>query len=293
MNPLISIVIPTYNRGELIKETLESVLSQTYQNFEVIIVDDYSEDATESIVKNFKENRIRFLHSEVRHVIAASRNQGIRAAKGELIAFVDSDDLWFSDKLEKQLDAFASNKDILVISSNAIFFPGYKNPVFDYKENKIVSFKDMADANIVVNSSTIIKKEVVEAIGYQDENMKAIEDFDYWLRLLRYKDRCILTLKDVLVKYRFHGGNISPSSGNMPYMKEFGYVEYALRKHLDFEHGHVQRAIEMRGEKAYKLDIDAGYRRGNMRLFEFLKHDGLSPVEKIRSVAGKAIQFFK
>ncbi|WP_444550002.1 glycosyltransferase family 2 protein [Candidatus Magnetomonas plexicatena] len=293
MNPLVSIIIPTYNRGELLRETLESVLAQTYQNFEVIIVDDYSEDATEAIVKRFKDSRIKFLQSRIRHIIAASRNQGIKEASGEFIAFVDSDDLWLPEKLQKQLDTFAAHKDILAVSTNAMFFPGFKKPALDYTEHRIVLFKDMLYDCVVVNSSSVIRKEVVDAIGYQDENMKATEDFDYWLRLLRYRDRSILVMKDVLVKYRFHTGNISPSSGNMTHMNEFGFVEYALRKHLDFDPEHVERAIKNRKVRAYKLDTCNSYRGGNMGLIEFVKHDGLSLVEKLRTVAGKNFQLIR
>ena len=103
MNDLVSIIMPSYNTGRFIKESIESVLAQTYSNWELIIVDDCSTDNTDEIVAQFTDERIKYLKNEVNSGAAVSRNRALREAKGKWIAFLDSDDLWLPEKLEKQI----------------------------------------------------------------------------------------------------------------------------------------------------------------------------------------------
>src|SRR5688572_27262369 len=102
-NSLISVVIPTFNRAHLISEAIESVLAQSYPNWELIIVDDGSTDETQSLIRNFSDTRIRYFRIEHSGSFGTVRNFGIQASKGEYIAFLDSDDIWDPMKLEKQL----------------------------------------------------------------------------------------------------------------------------------------------------------------------------------------------
>ena len=107
-NPTVSIIIPTYNRAHLIGRAIQSVLNQTYQNFEIIVVDDGSTDNTEEMIKEFQKHdkRIKYIRHEKNRGGAAARNTGIKVARGEYIAFQDSDDEWLPEKLEKQMDVF-------------------------------------------------------------------------------------------------------------------------------------------------------------------------------------------
>ncbi|MBA7530747.1 UDP-Glc:alpha-D-GlcNAc-diphosphoundecaprenol beta-1,3-glucosyltransferase WfgD [subsurface metagenome] len=100
--PLISVVMPTYNHGRFIGDAINSVLNQTYRNLELIIIDNFSEDNTEKIVTSYKDDRIKYLKFKNNGVIASSRNYGIKHSRGEYIAFLDSDDVWLPEKLEKQ-----------------------------------------------------------------------------------------------------------------------------------------------------------------------------------------------
>ena len=106
---LVSIIMPSYNTGKFIKETINSVLNQTYNNWELIIVDDCSTDDTEEIVNAIKDNRIKFLKNSTNSGAAISRNKAIKEAKGKWIAFLDSDDLWKKEKLEKQIRFMEEN----------------------------------------------------------------------------------------------------------------------------------------------------------------------------------------
>ena len=115
--PLFSIVIPTYNRAKLLERCLKSVISQTYTNWEAIIVDNYSEDNTEEIVKSFADSRIRYIKNHNFGVIAISRNKAIDMAHGDWICFLDSDDIWYKEKLESLLP---------YINDYDIIYHGYK-----------------------------------------------------------------------------------------------------------------------------------------------------------------------
>ena len=106
---LVSIIMPSYNTGKFIKETINSVIAQTYSNWELIIVDDCSTDNTDEIVKSINDNRIIYLKNETNSGAAISRNKALREAKGRWIAFLDSDDLWKNDKLEKQIKFMKEN----------------------------------------------------------------------------------------------------------------------------------------------------------------------------------------
>ena len=109
LGPLVSVVVATYNRADLISETLDSILNQTYKIFELIVVDDGSSDNTEEIVKNYSDSRLKYIKTDNWGGPARPRNIGIRESKGEYIAFCDNDDLWEKNKLEKQLDIIKNN----------------------------------------------------------------------------------------------------------------------------------------------------------------------------------------
>ena len=103
---LVSVIIPTYNRSSFLKEAIQSVLNQSYNNFEIIVIDDGSEDETEKVIQSFNDSRIKYLKREHTGSPAFIRNQGMKIAKGEYIAFLDSDDLWFPHKLKMQINSF-------------------------------------------------------------------------------------------------------------------------------------------------------------------------------------------
>lgn len=109
ITPTVSAIIPTYNRAHLVGRAIKSALAQTWQDLELIIVDDGSNDNTESLVNSFDDPRIRYIRHNVNRGVAAARNTGIKAAKGEYLAFLDSDDEWMTDKLERQLNVFKTS----------------------------------------------------------------------------------------------------------------------------------------------------------------------------------------
>ncbi len=189
-HPKVSVVIPTYNRAHLISRAIQSVLDQTYQDLEIIIVDDGSTDNTEEIVKSFKDERIRFIRYDKNKGASAARNTGIRASKGEYIAFQDSDDEWFPDKLEQQMKVFRiSPPEIGVVYSGfyrieadkKIYVP---SDFITQKEGNI--HNELLKGNFVGTPAVLIKKECFENTKYFDENLPALEDWELWIEISKH-----------------------------------------------------------------------------------------------------------
>lgn len=228
--PLVSVIIPVYNRKTFIVEAVESVLNQTYNKLELIIVDDGSDDCTYSKIKDKylylqDQVKIRYFYQRNRGVSAA-RNVGIRESKGEYIAFLDSDDLWHRDKLEKQLEYLSLNKEYSVSYTNEIWIRRGKrvNPKKIHSKYSGWIYKKCLPLCIISPSSIILNREVIEVIGLFDENLPACEDYDYWLRLtakypIYYHEEALITKR---------GGHNEQLSQKYPVMD--GFRIYAIDK---------------------------------------------------------------
>ena len=207
MEDLISIITPTYNCGNFIAETIESVLKQSYQNWEMIIVDDCSTDDTEEIVTKYvlHDNRIKYYKLERNSGAAIARNKAMELACGDYIAFLDSDDLWMEDKLEKQL-AFMKNNNynITCTAYEQINEAGQSL-------NKVIKTKTKIDYNSVllscpVGNSTVMYN--VNKLGkFEIPNIRKRNDDALWLQMLK-KEKYIYGMTDVLMKYRIRNNSI-------------------------------------------------------------------------------------
>lgn len=205
-----SVIIPTYNRADLIRRCIDSVLNQSYQNFEIIVVDNYSEDATIDIVKSYADSRIKIFQIHNHGIIAASRNKGIVEASGEWICFLDSDDWWKENKLlecEKMVEIsdVIYHKMYVASSKGKRFFPIGRRCSLD------VFSQILLTGNMICNSSLCCKKEALISIGLLSENPKlvGVEDCDCWLRLSKEKFRFRFIPKTL--GFYWIGNNISVS----------------------------------------------------------------------------------
>jgi glycosyltransferase involved in cell wall biosynthesis len=210
---LISVVIPTYNRASDLKRALKSVQAQTFINWEVLIIDNHSDDNTDQMVCEFNDPRIKLFKIYNNGVIAASRNEGIRKASGEYIAFLDSDDWWKPEKLRLSFDALNAGADIvyhdlfLANKSDQLFF--WKKVVTrDLKPPIFVNL--LNNGNCINNSSVVVRKNILSSIGglSEDYGLIAIEDYDCWLRIAKLTDKFTRIPKS-LGYYWAGGGNIS------------------------------------------------------------------------------------
>jgi teichuronic acid biosynthesis glycosyltransferase TuaG len=213
-NPLVSIVIPTYNAAEFLSETVESVLNQTYQDWEMLIVDDGSADSTLSIAKGFatKDTRIRvFSLGYNSGGPATPRNFGIRCAGGSYIAFLDSDDLWLPEKLQKQVDYLETNQDSFLLYSKCIVQEAGRQLRTEPKHPKSgYIFKDLfVNFNVIPCMTVILRNEKDGSPYYFDEDAKlvAVEDYAMWLSIAR--DKQVSYLDEPLAIYRVHANGIA------------------------------------------------------------------------------------
>nr|BAP91646.1 glycosyl transferase family 2 [Phormidium sp. KS] len=183
--PIISVVIPVYNSEKTLKETIESVLNQTFQDFELIIINDGSTDKSLEIISRIKDERLK-VFSYPNAGLSASRNRGIDLAKGEYISFIDADDLWTPDKLESQLKALLENPQAALAYSctDCIDESGKFLGKGSY-----LSFSGDVRANLLLTnfvdsgSNVLIRTEALKKVGKFDESRKSCEDWDMWLRL--------------------------------------------------------------------------------------------------------------
>ena len=178
----VSVIIPTYNRREILARALDSVLGQTHQPHEVWVVDDGSTDGTaQMLAADYPD--VRVIMQENRGVSAA-RNAGISACSGQWIALLDSDDSWLPTKLERQLDAISANPDLRLCHTDEIWIRnGVRiNPKHKHQKRGGWIFEHCLPLCCISPSSVLIHREVFEAIGLFDEELVACEDYDYWLR---------------------------------------------------------------------------------------------------------------
>ena len=211
-SPLISIILPTYNRAWCIEKAMKSVLAQTYANWELVIVDDGSTDDTPDVVAGFDDPRIRLLR-QGNNGVSAARNYGIRECRGDVVALLDSDDEWLPNKLDTQ-QRYMRENGYLICQTEEIWVRNGKrvNQKSKYSKPEGWFFEASLKMCLISPSCTMFSREVWPTIGPFDESMPSCEDYDMWLRaclaypvgLVRQK----LTIK--------HGGRDDQLSNNVP-----------------------------------------------------------------------------
>lgn len=186
-DPIISVVIPTYNRAYLISRAVASVLQQSYSSFEIIVVDDGSTDRTAEVLAGFSDPRIRYLRLPKNTGGAAARNLGIREAGGRYIAFLDSDDEWLPSKLEKQVPVLErSNENLGVIYCNYAFI--YPEGIQDIRPGlRGHIFQELLKGSCpAITSAVLIDRLCFEKLGGFDERLPSYQDYDLWLRIAKH-----------------------------------------------------------------------------------------------------------
>ena len=229
---LVSIIMPTYNCAKFIGKTIESVIAQTYENWELIIVDDCSKDNTEEVVSKYKDNRIKYHRLKNNSGAAVARTEAMKKASGSYMAFLDSDDLWKKDKLEKQLEFMNKNN--------------YNFTCTEYEQideegnklNKVIKVKKRADYNRIlldcpVGNSTVMYN--VEKLGkFEVPNIRKRNDDALWLQILK-KEKYIYGMPDILMEYRIRSNSISSN--------KLSLVKYHWQLYRKIEHLSVFRSV--------------------------------------------------
>lgn len=189
MQPIVSVIIPTYNRANYLKKSIRSAISQTIKDIEIIVINNYSTDNTLETIRSFNDQRIKIINFKNGGVIAKSRNQGMMQSSGKYIAFLDDDDIWCPDKIELQIKYLESHPEFGVAYSNAIIIDekdnrkGYLINRGMAKEGQV--FEGLLGGNFITNLTVLMRREVFESIGLfiEDPSLIAVEDYEYWLRI--------------------------------------------------------------------------------------------------------------
>jgi len=210
--PQVSVIIPTYNRGWIIKEAIDSVLAQDYTEFELIVVDDGSTDHTSDVLDSYR-TVIKVL-SQKNMGVSAARNRGIAEASGKFIAFLDSDDLWLSQKLSVQIEFFNQMPDALICQTEEVWIrKGLRvNPKKRHKKPSGMIFKPSLERCLVSPSAVMIQRSLFDRVGEFDETLPACEDYDLWLRIsCRFPIHLIDT--PLIIKRGGHDDQLSSMAG--------------------------------------------------------------------------------
>lgn len=207
--PKVSVVVTTFNRVHLLKETLDSILGQTYTDLEVIVVDNCSSDGTAEYLRSVDDPRVRWYVNANNGVIAVNRNLGISKAQGVYVAFCDDDDLWLPDKLSFQMELMERSPVVVLSYTNASTF--YDNRTLS---NRMIRrrvdrhhFWQLLRGNYIPNSSVVVRRQVFLDIGEITDDRSLREDYEMWLRIAR--KYTIAGIDRPLICYRVHPNNVA------------------------------------------------------------------------------------
>lgn len=240
-NKKVSVIIPTYNRATTIIKSINSVLNQTYSNFEIVVVDDNSDDNTKDIIKQIQDDRIIYIKNKKNLGAASARNIGIKNATGELIAFQDSDDEWDKTKIEKQIKKLSENEKygavycaFMYIGKESTYqIPDASEPISKLEGN---IFENLLQRNTVSTQTLLVKKSVLDSIGIFNDKLKALEDWELALRISReflfgYINECLVN-----VYYSENSVNNNVENSSLAQIYIYGrYLKFVLdkRKYID------------------------------------------------------------
>jgi glycosyltransferase involved in cell wall biosynthesis len=274
--PKISVIILTHNRAALLPRAISSVLNQTYQSFELLIVDDASKDNTREVVGSFCDNRTTYIRHEVNKGEAASRNTGILNSKGEYIAFLDDDDEWLPKKLEMQVNLLESCSERVggIYAGSLRIDQGTGAVLSQWLPSKRGYLYNEISINNCIGtpSSVLLRKKCFDLVGMFDESIVYGPDYDMWVRIS--KEFHFEYIREPLIKYFVHDNRLSTNSEKM-----IRGLEAQLEKHGSFfatnSKGYARRYRSLGKLYCYNGDVSKGRRAflKAMRIYPFdIKH---------------------
>lgn len=272
-SPNVSIIIPTYNRVNLVGRSIKSVLDQSYKDCEIIIVDDGSSDNTEEEIRRYQkdDDRIRFIKHGTNKGAAAARNTGIKASRGHYIAFQDSDDTWEPEKLEKQLRVFENAPaEVGVVYTDMWRWHAEKRkylPAPTIKPEEGIIYRQVLSRVMGIGIGTaMIRKDCFDLSGMFDESLRRLEDTELFIRLSEFY--CFLHIKEPLINYYYEGKRVS---GNDEALIEAN--EMILKKHADLIAGDKKSWAKFEYRLANMLCQNRNVGQWRRFLFKALKAD--------------------
>ena len=255
MKPAVSVIVPTYNRASFLKKALESLAQQTFKDFEIIVIDDGSNDETPDIIKTYlpkiNPRSLISIVSKENHGVSWARNQGILKSQASWIAFLDSDDAWIPRKLEVQMKYLERNPDIKICQTEEIWIRNGRrvNPMKKHAKLGGNIFERCLELCVVSPSATVVSRKLLDEVGLFDESLPACEDYDLWLRI-SYRYPIALISEALIIK---QGGHEDQLSRKYPAMDL--YRIQAIQNLLDHHSLSEEQTTQALGELQKKCGI--------------------------------------
>ena len=231
--PLVSVIMNCHNGEKYLEQSVKSIIAQTYNNWELIFWDNQSTDNSKNIIYKFSDNRIKYFKSTSFKKLYESRNLAIQKAKGKLVFFLDTDDMWMQDKIEKQVNFLEKNKDFQIVYSNYYILDDFNKKKSIMIKNKLSSgiiFNDLLKNYTVGIITVCLNRDIFKNYSF-DNNFDIIGDFDLILRLSETKK--IGYIHDALSIYRLHDSNLSKKKIDLHAKEIQGWIEYNKDKYKD------------------------------------------------------------
>lgn len=249
---LVSVILPVYNAEETVEKTVDSVLSQTYENIELIIIDDGSTDGSRAVLEKLaaSDTRIRLLINEANIGVLKTRIRGVRSAKGHWLAFIDSDDLWDKEKLKKQMSLAKETGSVLAYCASAFIRTDGNIVPWVLHVPPTVTYKGLLKQNIISNSSVLVRKDVfLKYSPFSEDHRDMHEDFACWLLILR-AGKNVCGIDEPLLTYRVNENSMTGNKFHSAVLNWFTYryiglnifqaafymVRYAVRGVIKYDH---------------------------------------------------------
>jgi glycosyltransferase involved in cell wall biosynthesis len=269
---LIDVILPTFNRAYCLKRTIDSVLSQTYQELNLYVIDDGSTDETRNLISQYQnESMVRYFFQDNKGVSAA-RNCGIQQGQAEWVAFVDSDDEWLPHKLETQVDFIKKNPNYRFVHSDEIWMRNdvRVNPKKKFDKSHHDLFRRSLEMCLISPSTVVIKKELCLQHGLFNENFIVCEDYDLWLKILATEEVGFIS-EFLIKKYGGHSDQLSTQYTAMDFWRIRSMVSLLGNKLVTDEVKRSQIKVEIR-------------KKAEILLNGFLKHQKLNEYDELKTL---------
>lgn len=233
-HPRVSVVIPTYNRAKTLARAIQSVLAQSFSDLELIVVDDLSTDQTSEVVASFTDPRVRYLPSKERLGVSRARNLGVSHARGDLIAFQDSDDEWRVEKLAKQVQCFdTSGPDVVLVLCGDLFVNCYEMSYLGIaSDDSIVDVTEMAVLRLPPAPCWLVSKSALDKTGGFDDQIYCYEDWELAMRLTERQGRIKLVNEPLTLRQRTPNSLAATEQNFIPNLKRILRLhEQRVRSH--------------------------------------------------------------
>lgn len=278
----VSVVIPTYNRGYCILRAVESVIKQSVNCLEILVVDDGSTDDTADVLENYirrykLQNKINFIRTK-NSGVSAARNLGVSESSGDWLAFLDSDDEWLSDKILKQTDYLKKNPTVPLVHGEEIWIRnGVRvNQKKIHKKYGGKIFARCLPLCLISPSATVIRKDIFEDVGCFDESFPVCEDYDLWLKITSLYEVGFIS-EPVIVKFGGHADQLS---------RKYKAMDYWRIKSMS----RILETVNL-SENDRNLTIDEIKKKGKVLLNGYIKHNNMEKFDEIRKFYSMEMEF--